>query len=215
MSAISEKESRPLAEQRITLRSVSWETYERLLADLANQSSTRLTYDQGTLEIMSPLFEHEKLNRRIALLIEIIAEEMSLEIEDSGSTTFSREDLARGFEPDSSFYIQNEAKVRGKENIDLSTDPPPDLIVEIDITSGSLNKLPIYAQLGVAEVWRHDGQKLTIYKLVDDQFTETDNSLSFPMVDSTSISDLIEQSKSLKRSAFKDACRKWIQSKLA
>ncbi len=215
MSAISEQESRQLAEQRVTLRSVSWETYERLLADLASQSSTRLTYDQGTLEIMSPLFEHEKLNRRIALLIEIIAEEMSLEIEDSGSTTFSPEDLARGFEPDSSFYIQNEATVRGKENIDLSTDPPPDLIVEIDITSGSLNKLPIYAQLGVAEVWRHDGQKLTIYKLVGEQFIETDNSLAFPMVDSAGISDLIEQSKSLKRSAFKDACRQWIRNKLA
>src|SRR5437763_5879909 len=108
--AINESVSRPPAEQRIILHNISWETYEKLLVDLANQSSKRLTYDQGTLEIMSPLPEHERLNRTIALLIEIASEEMSIDIERIGSTTFKREDLARGFEHDSCFYIQHEAE---------------------------------------------------------------------------------------------------------
>src|SRR5437868_2462482 len=133
MSTISEQVSRPAAEQRVILHNVGWQTYEKLLADLASQSSVRLTYDRGTLEIMSPLSEHERINRTIALLIEILAEEMNIDVEDFGSTTFKREDLARGFEPDSSFYIQNEEKVKGKDNIDLNSDPPPDLVIEVDI----------------------------------------------------------------------------------
>lgn len=96
---------------------------------------------------MSPSPEHEKLNRRIAQLVLAVTEKMGIESEDLGSTTFRRKDLERGFEPDSCFYIQNEERVRGKDRIDLSVDPPPDLVIEIDLTSPSINKLPVYAQL--------------------------------------------------------------------
>lgn len=133
------------ADQRVVLHGTSWETYERLLADHENHSAPRFTYDRGELEIMSPSPEHEKLNRRLSQLVMALTEEMEIEAEDFGSTTFRREDLERGFEPDSCFYIQNEERVRGKDRIDLAVDPRPDLVIGIDITSPSINKLPIYA----------------------------------------------------------------------
>src|SRR6266566_7352943 len=144
--AIGEHVSHAQPAQRVIVHSVSWTTYEHLLADLSNQSSTRLTYDRGMLEIMCPLPEHEEWNRTIALLVEVLAEEMRIDVRNFGSTTFRRADLARGFEPDSCFYIQHEADISGKSTIDLTVDPPPDLVIEVDVTSGSLDKFPIYAQ---------------------------------------------------------------------
>ncbi len=154
------------------------------------------------LEIMSPSPEHERLNRRIALLVQAIAEEMGIESEDLGSTTFRREDLERGYEPDSCFYIQNEAQVRGKDRIDLAFDPPPDLVIEVDITSPSINKLPIYAQLGVPEVWRYDGEKLEILKLENDGYAEVSESIALPTLKSSVLNKLIERSKSLRRTVW-------------
>jgi Uma2 family endonuclease len=125
------------AEQRVVLHNIGWDTYERLLANHENNSAPRLTYDRGELEIMSPSPEHEALNRSIALLVEFVASEMGIDVYDLGSTTFKREDLERGFEPDSCFYIENEERVRGKDRIDLTVDPPPDPVIEIGITSPS------------------------------------------------------------------------------
>ena len=137
----------------VVLTNVTWATYERLVDDLADCSAPRLTYDRAVLEITSPTPEHERLNRMLTDLIGAIAEELDIDTENLGSSTFKREDLERGFEPDSCLYIQNAARVRGKSRLDLSMDPPPDLVIEIDITSASIEKLPIYALLGVPEVW--------------------------------------------------------------
>ena len=113
----------PPAEERIVLHDVSWETYERLLADHVDRSVPHFTYDRGELEIVSPSTEHEEDNRTLALLIEIIAMEWEIDIRNVGSMTFKRLDLQRGFEPDSSFYVQHEPLVRGKAQIDLEVDP--------------------------------------------------------------------------------------------
>src|SRR5437867_152246 len=137
------------AEQRVVLHNVTWDTYERLLAEHAGRSAPRLTYDRGELEVMSPLPEHERLNRAIQLLVPLVAAEIGVKVYSLGSTTFRREDAQRGFEPDSCFYVQNLAAARGKRALDLAVDPPPDLMVEIDITSPSLPKLPIYAAFRV------------------------------------------------------------------
>ena len=188
-----------LAEQKVLLSNVSWETYERLLEDHRDSSAPRFTFDRGALEIMSPSQEHEKFNRRIAQLVLAFAEEMGIESEDLGSTTFRREDLERGFEPDSCFYIQNEARIRGKDRIDLAVDPPPDLVIEVDITSPSINKLPIYAQLGVPEVWRYDGEKLEILKLRDDRYLQVSESAVLPSLTGSVLTELVEQSKFSRR----------------
>ncbi len=199
--------------QGVILHNVSWETYESLLADHTDSSAPRFTYDRGELEIMSPNPEHEVTNRRIAQLVLAIAEEMGLEAEDFGSTTFRREDLERGFEPDSCFYIQNEESVRGKSRIDLTVDPPPDLVIEINIISPSLDKLPIYARMGVPEVWRYDGEKLKILRRQGEGYVESAESDSLPHLTTTVLSGFIEESKSTKRTAWLGKVRGWAQER--
>lgn len=200
------------SERRVMMHNVSWTTYEKLLADLANQSATRLTYDRGTLEIMSPLPEHERYNRILALLITVLADEMGIDVEDFGSTTFRRADLARGFEPDSCFYILHEAEIRGKAVIDLTVDPPPDLVIEVDMSSGSLNKFPLYAQIGVPEIWRYDGQRVCLHTLVGENYVESERSRVLPLLTGAILSEFLHQSTTLPRTALLRAFRVWIHT---
>jgi len=202
------------AEQRVVLHNIGWDTYERLLADHENNSAPRFTYDRGELEIMSPSPEHEKFNRRIAQLVLAVAEELDIEVEDLGSTTFRREDLERGFEPDSCFYIQNEELVRSKDRIDPAVDPPPDLVIEIDITSPSFSKLPIYAQMGVPEVWRYDGERMTILTLEASDYTEITESIVLPPVTSSVLTDFVEKSKTTTRTVLLKRVREWVRKRI-
>jgi Uma2 family endonuclease len=197
------------AEHRIILHNTSWETYERLMKERGESRVPRFAYDRGELEIMSPSAEHEKVNRRIAQLVLAVAEEVGIEAEDLGSTTFRREDLERGFEPDSCFYVQNEEQVRGKDRIDLAVDPPPDLVIEIDITSPSFSKLPIYAQIGVPEVWRYDGERMTILVLEYSDYTVRTESIVLPPVTSHVLTDLVEKSKTTRRTVWLKRVREW------
>lgn len=201
------------AEQRVVLHNVSWETYELLLADHEDSGAPRFAYDRGELEIMSPSPEHEKLNRRTAQLVMAFAEETSVEAEDFGSTTFRREDLERGFEPDSCFYIENEESIRGKSRIDLTVDPPPDLVIEIDLTSLSMNKLPIYARIGVPEVWRYDGRRFVILKLEGDGYVEANESIVLPPATAAALSDLVEKGKTTQRTDWLRAVREWVRER--
>ncbi|MHC5729749.1 MAG: Uma2 family endonuclease, partial [Nostoc sp.] len=158
-----------LAEQRTVLQNVSWETFEALLRDTGEDRGSRFAYDCGVLEIMTPLFEHENPKSNFGNFIIALAEELGIEIRSAGSTTLKRKISKRGIEPDTCYYIQNELAIRGKETLDLENDPPPDLAIEIDITSSSVNKLGIYSALGVTELWRYDGQNLKFYQLIEGQ----------------------------------------------
>jgi Uma2 family endonuclease len=149
-------------EQQIVLHDVSWETFERLLADDLGRSAPRFTFDRGELEIVGPSTKHEEDNRTLAFLVELLALEWSIDVRNVGSMTFKRQDLQRGFEPDSSFYLQNAGRVRERMQIDLTVDPPPDLVVEIEVTRPAIPRLPIYASMGVPEVWRFDGERVQI-----------------------------------------------------
>jgi Uma2 family endonuclease len=200
------------SEQRIVLRNVSWTTYEGLLADLADGRSPRLTYDRGILEIMSPLLEHEELSHNLAMLVEIAAEARDLDIRGLGSTTFRREDLERGFEPDDCFYIHNVARMRSKVQIDLTVDPPPDLVIGIEQSRSSMSKLSIYAQIGVPEVWRHTGQQLLILVLREGTYHEQDESAALPGVKSDGLIALLEESRSLRRPEWLKHARAWALS---
>jgi Uma2 family endonuclease len=198
-----------LPERRVTLHGICWQTYESLLKDLENSSTPRLTYDRGTLEIMSPLQEHEELRRNLEALLEIVAEMRDLDVRGLGSTTFRREDLERGFEPDACFYIQNAERIRGKTQVDLSVDPPPDLVIEIDLTRSSLDKLPIYAQLGVPEVWRYTDRRLVILILRDGTYQEQNESVALSGVESASVAALVEEAPVLRRPAWLQKVREW------
>ena len=161
---------------RMLLSSISWHTYQQLAADLGEQP-VRLAYDQGTLEIMTPSFEHEHLNRLLADIVQAIAFGKDLPIEQAGSTDFQREDVERGFQPDSCFYLGDNVRViHGKQRLDVSRDPPPDLVVEVDVTNRSLNKLPLYAAIGVPEVWRFDSAHIILYRLSGAAYQEVSTS---------------------------------------
>lgn len=140
-----------------------------------------------------------------------LTEEIDIEAEDLGSTTFRREDLQRGFEPDSCFYIQNEERVWGKTRIDLTVNPPPDLIVEIDMSSPSLDKFSIYARLGVPEVWRYDGNRLTIFELRGEEYAEAAGSNALPPLTSNALTRFVEEGTSLGRRAWVQRVREWAR----
>jgi Uma2 family endonuclease len=197
------------AEQRVVLHNISWDVYERLLAAHAEHSAPRFTYDRGELEVMSPLPEHERLNRAIQLLVPLVAYQFGVQVYSLGSTTFRREDIGRGFEPDSCFYFQNLDAVRGKSALDMRADPPPDLVVEIDITRPSLPKLPLYAEFGVPEVWRRDATGWHILLLHAGVYEAAQQSSALPGVTAAALSDLLAQSLALDDAGWLDAVREW------
>ena len=161
---------------RVIFQNISWLTYQSLVADLERSPTVRLTYDCGTLEIRMPLDPHESYKKLIGRLIEAATEEIGLEIRSLGSRTCNREDLISGLEPDQCYYVQNESVVRGIEQIDLNRLPPPDLAVEIDITSSSLDRFEIYKNLGVPEIWHYDGDRLTINLLASEGYCVAERS---------------------------------------
>ncbi len=151
-------------EPRVLIRNVSWETYEALLRDRGDEGP-RLAFDRGRLEVMSPSSRHETFKKVIARLLEAFTEELGIDVRSTGSTTFKSQLKERGLEPDESYYIQNEARVRDKEQLDLSVDPPPDLAIEIDLRGSGVDKLGIYAALGIPELWSHDGTQVVVHAL--------------------------------------------------
>ena len=202
------------AEQRTILYNLSWDTFEALLRDTGEHRGSRFAYDCGTLEIMTPLFEHENPKIQFDRLIFSLAEELDIEIRSAGSTILKRKSLDKGIEPDSCYYIQNEAALRGRETLNLEIDPPPDLAVEIDITSSSVNKFNIYAALGVAELWRYEGEVLKFYQLVENQYIEIKFSLAFPLVSVGDINRFIQQGKTMGEIALLKSFRAWVRGKI-
>jgi len=164
------------------MHGVDWETYQSM-REVLGERPVRITYDRGALELMSPSDVHERLKKLVDRLLVVLSEELDVPIRSQGSMTFNRQDLDRGLEPDECYYIHNEAALRGRDEIDLSVDPPPDLAIEIDVTSSSLNRLAIYAALGVPEIWRFDGTSLHVYLLQSGGlYGEATASRAFPQV---------------------------------
>lgn len=199
---------------RVVLENISWQTYQDLLLDCAEQPGIRLTYDQGKLEIMTPLDPHESNSELIGRFVTAITEELNIEIRSLGSRTCQREDLARGLEPDKCFYIQNEAIVRSLEQIDLNEYPPPDLVIEIDITSSSINRLGIYIALGVPEIWRYDNGRLVILRLEDGEYKECDRSPSLPLLTPLEIMRFLELRKTMGETSLIRLFREWVRSQV-
>ncbi|MGB3681866.1 MAG: Uma2 family endonuclease [Rubrobacteraceae bacterium] len=211
-------------EGRVTLRNVGWETFERLVEEDPGRSAPRFFYDRGELEIVSPSFEHQQITRIIAILVEELSVELDIDVVSAGATTFKREDLLRGFEPDACFYFfGNIPRVRGKRRLSLDAgDPPPNLVVEVDITSPSTSpstsKLPIYSRLGVAEVWRHDGDRLMIlgasqWNAGEVRYTEISESAIFApaRVSGKSLTHFVEQGLASHRPAWTRMVREWAR----
>lgn len=199
-------------DQGIVLEGVSWETYGRLLSEHQNSAGTRFTYDRGKLEIMVLSSKHEKYKDIMTLLVNILAEEMGIDVSSFGSTTFRRSDLACGFEPDACFYIQKINQIANKDELDLSVDPAPDLVIEIDMSSSSLNRFPLFAAVGVSEVWCYDGKRVTISVLTGDNYVRQPRSTVLPHVSNQGLTELIAASQMTKRTAWLGQVREWVRA---
>jgi Uma2 family endonuclease len=200
------------SEGRVVLSGVSWATYEAMLAD-AERSGTRMTYDRGYLEMMSPSREHERLKRLMGRMIETLTEELGVPISSAGSTTLKLELERRGLEPDECYYVANEPKVRGRDELDLRVDPPPDLAVEVEITSDALDKLPIYADLGVPEIWRYDGEQLRVVCLQAGRtYAEQSQSSVFPFLPLAEIERFLADRNATDETTWIRSFRAWVMS---
>jgi Uma2 family endonuclease len=200
-------------EQRLLLHAVDWQTYEKFL-EAVGKRPLRLTYDRGNLEIMAPSWNHEWWKRRFGFLMPILGAETSTAVQGGGATTYQREDLERGLEPDECFYLgQHAVQMRGPREIDLRRDPPPDLAIEIDISSSSLNRLSIYAALGVPELWRFDGAFLHAYRLAANGVYELcEHSLGFPFLPLGEFVQFLQKTQELEESALIRPFQAWIRA---
>lgn len=199
--------------QRVLLHDVSWQELEIILEELGEHRVSRIAYDNGTLEIMTPLAEHEDDKEIVGDLVKALLEELDIEFRSLGSTTFKNQAMAKGIEADQCFYIQNEAAIRGKKRLALGVDPPPDLAIEIDITSRTHPS--IYEALQVPELWRFERGKLQINVLREGKYVESGESLNFSGMTLTEvIPQYLEQSKTVGRNATLRAFRQWVRAQL-
>lgn len=197
--------------QRVILENVTWKELETIIAELGEHRAARIAYDRGILEIISPLAEHEFDKEIISDLVKALLEQLDVEFISLGSTTFKNQFMAQGIEPDQCFYIQNEAVIRGKKRLDLTIDPPPDLALEIDITSRT--HLNIYEGLKVPEVWRFENGILQINLLQNGVYVESKSSLNFPNLPLIEvIPESLQKSRTIGRNATLRAFKNWVNS---
>ena len=182
------------ADSELTQHGVSWDDYEELLHVMGGARALRVSYDDGTLQIMSPSSKHEKHVWLIGQLVGLLSLRLHIRVLYYGSSTMKKPRKQKGVEPDACFYVQNATLVGTKDEIDFNVDPPPDVVVEVDLHHESLSKFPIYAALGVPEVWRYDGDSLTIYQLRDEQYVASEASLALPLFTSAVLTEFLARS---------------------
>jgi Uma2 family endonuclease len=201
----------PLKESRVLLRGIRWPTYERILADV-DGGSARLTYDRGELEIVSPSERHERLRTLIDRLLGIVAIETGVPIRSGGSTTFRDRQLQRGIEPDACYWVQSEVHVRARPETGPD-DPPPDLAIEVEVSRSSLDRLRIYAALGVGEVWRCDGREIAVHVLDEHgDYATSAASRCFPWLPMASLAGQVRRIDEVDEVTWMRAVRDWVRT---
>lgn len=196
----------------LAFEDVSWEDYEMLLSELGDHSDVRLTYDDGRLEIMSPTRKHDFIKSLLGHLVGVLTEELDLKFISIGSTTLRKEEKAKGTEPDDCFYITNVDQVIGQIISDQTPDPPPDLAIEIDISHRSESKFPVYAALGVPEIWRYNRDRVHFYRLAGDQYVEISSSVIFPFLTPNVLAEILNQEYLQDFNSVKRSFREWVRA---
>ncbi len=193
---------------------VPWGEYERLLGDLGEGYAVRIFYDRGMMEIMTPTSMHERVKGIVHTLVTTARDVLDIDVESLGSTTLRRQLKARGAEPDDCFYVQHAREVIAKQgDLDLEHDPPPDVVVEIERSSASLDKLPIYAALSIPEIWRISGRRMRMYVLAGDRYDEAPKSRAFPFLDADTLSRFLAQGLAEGARTAARAFRAWLHER--
>lgn len=200
--------------EHVVLHGVRWETYERLSDELESRR-TRLTYDRGTLEIMTPSRSREHIRHRIRRMIEAMTEELDIPIQGGGATTWRRRDLEKGLEANECYWVRNEPRVRALAELDLTVDPPPDLAIEVDVYSSSLNRMSIYGALGVPEVWRWDDGRIVVSRrTAGGTYVASETSACFPWLPLADFTAWIDRADGENETAWIRAFRGWVRAHL-
>jgi len=202
----------PIDPQHLVLEDVSWDFYTRVLEEIGN-GAMRVTFDDGRIEIMSPLPEHEDAKKAIARLLEAMADELDLPLHGFGSTTFRRKDRRKGLEPDECYYLKNEDRVRGMKRFDPAIHPAPDLAIEIDVFGRSIEREPIYAKLGVPELWRYNDGKISVKLLQPDMtYAAVPRSPAFPFLPIAEFERFIPRMELERQTSVSREFRQWVKS---
>lgn len=197
----------------VILSNVAWKTYKQFVKETMDKIVNPLFYyENENLLIMTKSSEHEFANDYIVLFINFVCVEWGINCGSLGSATYTKDDIEKGFEPDSCFYFENEAKIRGVKRLDMNVHPAPDLIVEIDITNLSTFRQHIFAVFGVPEIWRFDGEKMQILRLKNDKYVEISNSLALPKVTAKKLTEFVQKSEILSRLEWISEVRNWAKS---
>lgn len=196
-------------ETRMVLENVAWDIYVAL-AEQRRGSVPRMTYDNGVLEMMSPRREHENIGSLVGRMIETYSELRDIEIISVASVTVRRSDLTKGFEADESYYVTHAAELLAKRELDFEVDPPPDLVVEVEITSSAIKKMPLFAAMKVPEVWRHDGKSLTMYRRENEGYVQIDSSIELPGLTAERINQTLASRYSVGETSLIQSFRKDI-----
>jgi Uma2 family endonuclease len=214
MSATVRAASPPVAGSAVVLHNVSWEFYERFLVEMDEQH-VRHTYDNGELELMSPYtMRHECPRNLLARLVETLTEELNIPILSVGSVTLRSRKRRKGIEPDEGFYIAHEAQMRMKDRYDEQRDPPPDLVIEIDYTSASLPRLPVYARLGVPEIWHYEDGEFTVLVLKNNgEYGKARKSLAFPVLPLTEFQRFVVRDPLVDETTWLRRFRAWVRER--
>lgn len=212
MSSLAAHPPSIMEDQRVVLPHVSWETYERLLADDVERQSPRMTFSRGLLELVTPSMPHDEDAATMTRIVDIVAAILGIPIRSVGSTTFRRRDLERGFEPDASFYIQCEERIRGQREVDLTVDPAPDLILEMELTHSAIDKLGLFASMEIPEVWRCDGIQVCILVLDGDRYREASTSLALPVLTDQVLTRFLNESRTLLSPDWFRSVSEWASS---
>ena len=212
-AVLTETKTRILIEEHIVLRGVSWKIYEQLTKEHEDRSAPRFTFNQGCLEMYMPSQKHEEKATFLEDIIRTLAEEKDIEVRNIRSTTFKKDDLEKGVEPDGCFYLQSYEKVFGMTKIDLEVFPP-DLVIEVDIFSPSINRFPIYAEFKVPEIWRYLNDEVKIYFFDGKNYLATEESSAFAKVTGEILTEFLRESETMNRSVWLKKIRRWAREQV-
>jgi Uma2 family endonuclease len=211
MSAVlTEPKIQVVIEEHVVLHDISWHFYKQLMKKYQDSSAPRFAYNQGELEIYMPSQKHEEKSNFLEDIVKVIAEECEIESRNIRSTTFKKASVKKGVEPDGCFYLQSYDKVFGMKKIDLHK-YPPDLVIEVDIFSPSINRFPIYAVFKVPEIWRYLKDEVKIYIFDGKEYKESEESIALPKVTGEMLTKLLAESETMKRSAWLKNVRNWAR----
>lgn len=200
-------------EQSFVLDGVSWDFYEHLLREVGDRRIF-VTYNRGRLEIMSPSWKHERYGQLTSMVVRIVALELKIPFESGGSTTFRSKHTDGGLEPDQCFYIQHAAAVIGRDEIDLTVDPPPDLVIEIEMSRRLADRIEVYRGLRVPEIWLENGKRLQILRLAGSQYEPTDRSAAMPQLLPDQVHALVEASRTMDEGSWIRSVQEWTRENI-